>query len=416
VALLSVFRTKVGAIAAGVLLLAGAVLVRTGLPSSTYELNVLVPAADGLFKGSDVRIAGLSSGSVEDISVQGNLARIKLGIDKDLAPLHAGTQVLIRWNSVIGRRYVDVVPGPSSNPVLADGKLIEARTERVELDDIVAMLDAKTRSKVKALVGSLDQVLSQNHTDLNKTLDDAGPFVNALGQVLAGVGQDGPAIRDLVTRLQKVVATLAVHHENVAGSVRDLRALMDVAAREAQHFNTALNGLPSTVQTASRFFGHVPAAVDAADPLLRDLQPAIAKLPETARKLSPVLHDLRPTVADLRPTLAAAQRLLASTPGLLAIGTSTVPSVDKALTTLEPAVSFLRPYTPEVVGFLTNWASLFDAKNAAGHFGRAMIPASVSSFNSNPGVIPPGMSQWKAPAPGALINQPWVDANGDSIR
>ena len=82
------------------------------------------------------------------------------------------------------------------------------------------------------------------------------------------------------------------------------------------------------------------------------------------------------------------------------------PDLETALIQLQPAVSFLRPYTPEIVGFLTNWSSLFAAKNAAGHFGRALIPASVSSFNSNPGILPPFMFQAKAPEPGSPSESP----------
>jgi phospholipid/cholesterol/gamma-HCH transport system substrate-binding protein len=179
--------------------------------------------------------------------------------------------------------------------------------------------------------------------------------------------------------------------------------------------------LPGTVAAGTTFFDKVPAAVDNAVPLINSLQPTIHQLPRLAARLNPVLTDLRPTVSELRPTLASARQLLGVTPGLLDAGSATVPDITTVLGRLEPAVSFLRPYTPEVIGFLTNWTSLFSAKNSAGHYGRALVPASISSFNSNPtGIIPPGMSQWQAPGPGAnaaVANGTQVlDANGDAIR
>jgi phospholipid/cholesterol/gamma-HCH transport system substrate-binding protein len=213
-----------------------------------------------------------------------------------------------------------------------------------------------------------------------------------------------------------VTKSLSARDADVAGTIRDLRALVGVAVRQADQIKTALDEVPTTLRTANNLLKKVPDAVDETVPLLKDLQPAVHKLPSVARRLDPVLQDLRPVVAELRPTLTAADQLLEQTPGLLSIATKTVPDVETALTQLQPAVNFLRPYTPEVVGFLTNWASLFSAKNASGHFGRAMIPASVSSFTSNPGVLPPFMFQSKEPAPGSLLDKPWSDANGDGVR
>lgn len=381
-----------------------------------YVIDVVTPAADGLVTGSQVRIGGQEVGKVAEISVEGDQARLSLEIGRDSAPLHAGTTVNVRWNSVVGRRYVDVTPGPEANPVLPEGKLLEAATERVELDDIVKALDEPTRVKVKNLVGQLETTLNRSDANLNATLEEAGPFVEALGEVLEGVGKDGEAISGLVTNLHQVTQALSSRDADLAGTVRDLRALVAVAVRQAGQVRTALDEVPATLRTAKAFFGKVPGAVDQAVPLLEDLQPAVAKLPSVAKRLDPVLRDLRPVVAELRPTLDAADQLLQETPGLLSIATQTIPDIETALTQLQPAVSFLRPYTPEIIGFLTNWASLFSAKNAAGHFGRAMIPASVSSFNSNPGILPPFMSQVQEPAPGSLIEQPWTDANGDAVR
>ena len=395
---------------------AGLVGLKVASGEDPYTLDVVTPAADGLVTGSRVHIGGQEVGKVAEISVEGDQARLTLEIDPDRAPLHAGTTVNVRWSSIVGRRYVDLTPGPADNPVLPEGKLLAAKTERVELDDIVKALDEPTRAKVKTLVAQLDTTLDRSDTDLNATLEDAGPFVDALGEVLEGVGKDGGAISTLVSNLHEVTSALTSRDADVAGTIRDLRALVAVAVRQSGQVRAALDEVPATLRTATAFFDKVPGAVDEAVPLLEDLAPAVDKLPSVARRLDPVLRDLRPVVAELRPTLDAADDLLEQTPGLLSIATQTVPDLETALAQLQPAVSFLRPYTPEIIGFLTNWASLFSAKNAAGHFGRALIPASVSSFNSNPGVLPPFMFQAKEPEPGSLIDQPWTDANGDGVR
>lgn len=409
-------RVLIGAVVL-LLLALGAAKVVSG--RDPYTINVLVPAADDTYPGTRVTLAGRPVGEVSAVGVDGDMAKLTLHIDDSAAPLPSGTLARIAWNSVIGRRTIELTAAPRSNPAMPSGKTIRSKTERVELDDIIAALDAPTRAKVQRLVAQLDATLDGNEKAVNTTLSSAGPFVEALGQVLRGVGQDGPAIKALVTRLRQVTDVLAQRHSDVSATVANLTALTTEAARQQQQLATALDTVPSTLRAGTAFFGKVPAAVDKALPLVQRLRPATDQLPAVAAKLNPVLTDLSPTVAELRPTLAAASELLGETPGLLDSTSATLPDVTTALATLQPAVSFLRPYTPEVVGFLTNWASLFSAKNNQGHFGRALVPAGAASFNGYPldltNVIP-GMLQTREPAPGSLAGQPWTDANGDAIR
>ncbi|NKQ54228.1 MCE family protein [Amycolatopsis sp. K13G38] len=386
------------------------------LHQDDYELHVVMPTASGTFVGARTTIEGQQVGQVTAIAVRGDKAEITVTVDSDHAPMHAGTSARIDWNSVLGVRTVELLPGPSNNPELPSGRTVFSDTQRVELDDVLAALDAPTRQHVQSLVGQLQQTLQGRENDLNGTLRTAGPMVAALADVLRGVGQDGPAIRGLITQLDQLVGTLDNRHNELSGTVTDLHQLVSQLASRAGQLQAALGELPSTLRAGTDAFQRVPSAVDATVPLLRDLRPTADQLPALAQNLSPVLTRLGPTVAALRPTLTAAQSLLDTTPGLLDSADATVPGVTQAVQSLSPAVSFLRPYTPEVVGFVTNWTSLFSNMNASGHLGRALVTESASSVNNNPGLVPPGMQQDPRPAPGSLAGQPWTDANGDGIR
>jgi phospholipid/cholesterol/gamma-HCH transport system substrate-binding protein len=400
-----------------VAIVAVAVVVATKVfGGGSYRLEVLLPTADGAIHGSAVTIGGQQVGTVSAVGVSGNAAKLTLQLSGNRVPLHAGTVARINWDSVIGRRQVELVPGPAGNPVLRSGQLIKSKVERVELDDVLDTLDGPTRTKVQQLVADLNTALQGNESDLQQTIQEAGPFVQALGTVLKGVGSDQPAIDTLVTRLHSLTHTLSANGSNTADTVKKLSAVVAETSKQEAALAAALGEVPDTLHDASTLFGHVPGAVDATVPLLQKLKPTTDQLPAVAKQLNPVLTQLRPTVADLGPTLDAVAPLLQETPGLLDVGTQTVPEVETALSTLQPAVSFLRPYTPEIAGFVENWASIFSGKNASGHFGRTLIPVSASMLDSNPGILPPGMTQWKEPLPGQTADQPWTDANGDAAR
>ncbi|MBB2506588.1 MCE family protein, partial [Amycolatopsis echigonensis] len=114
--------------------------------------------------------------------------------------------------------------------------------------------------------------------------------------------------------------------------------------------------------------------------------------------------------------LADAQTLLNYTPGLLDTAHATAPGLNSAVSSLMPALSFLRPFTPEAVGLLSNWGSASANYDANGHYGRIYVQAGASSVNVNPGIVPPGFTSNPTPLPGSPVGQPWTDAFGSGIR
>ena len=92
-----------------------------------YTLTVVMPAADGTIAGTPVLIGGNQVGRVDSVGVVGNAAKLKLDFDGTGLPLHAGTTARINWNSVLGHREVEILPGPAENPVLPSGQLVKSK-------------------------------------------------------------------------------------------------------------------------------------------------------------------------------------------------------------------------------------------------------------------------------------------------
>lgn len=415
-ALTSLLRTRrwIVLTALGILLagIAGASLLGE---DEQYELDVVLPVADGVFEGGEVMMRGRRVGTVESVGLDGDHAIVSIAIDEADAPLPAGTTARISWSSVVGRRTLDLLPGPTGAPDLPSGKLIESQIERVELDDLLATLDEPTRRHLGGVLQGLQRTIEGREGDVASTLRTAGPTMQALGEVLRAVGEDGPVLRDLVTRLRSVSSSLSVRDDDLRAMLRDLDQVTATIADRRGSLATALAQLPATIDEAVSTLDEVPGAVDVAAPLLDQLRPSTEQLPAVARQLSPTVRDLRPTLSELRPTVESLDELLQGTPGLLTTSGQTLPDVTSAVDAANPAVAFLRPYTPELTGWLTNWTSLFMSQTS-GNYARALITASGSSLDLNPGFVPPGMVQDNRPAPGSIAGQAWTDANGDTLR
>jgi phospholipid/cholesterol/gamma-HCH transport system substrate-binding protein len=83
---------------------------------------------------------------------------------------------------------------------------------------------------------------------------------------------------------------------------------------------------------------------------------------------------------------------------------------------LDKPLNFLRPYTPEAIGWLSNWNSLLSSYDSNGKYARIYVQGGPSTLTPNPGIVPPGTSENPYPLPGQNGGTPWTDAYGSGIR
>ena len=382
-----------------------------------YKVTAVLPNAGNLFVGGSVMRDGYEAGTISAISVEDGRAVVEISLDKDFAPLRDGATAEVVWKAALGERLLRVEDGAPDNPELPDGAMLTGvQQEPVELDAVLSALDPATRERLASLVGRLRETLTGRETDANATLRSAGPALRELGAVMREVNTDGEAISQIVAQFQETMGIVAERDQSLQQVVTSLAAMTNAVASQDEQLGSTLGKLPSVLEEATATLDRVPGTVDATVPLLEELAPATARLRPVSKDLRPLLQDLRPTVAQLRPTLDAMSRLLGITPGLIGDSIAVIPDVDQAMTTLTPALDFLRPYTPEIAGWAANWGSAGGNYDSNGHYTRFHIMTGAEAptgVTSQPG---PGVTQNLTPAPGAPVGQPWTDAFGSELR
>jgi phospholipid/cholesterol/gamma-HCH transport system substrate-binding protein len=409
-------KRRIVVVAVAAALVAGAVAM-IFRPAFGYHATLVLPAASNLVAHTPIQIDGRDAGTIEEVWTEEGRAMVRVSVDSGYAPLHDGTNARVRWKAVLSERILELLPGPVTNPALPDDALIVGSVAPVEFDQVLATLDPATRQKLTSLIGRLDETLKGHEPDLNATLRTAGPAIDAVGGVLDGIGNDGPAISDLVGRMNSLTSAAVERRTDVSGAIEHLARAADEISRRRAEMRESLRELPSTLTEVDRTMRRVPAATDATVPLLNDLAPGVSRLPSVAGRLDSVMSDLEPTLKDLRPTVDAARDALRETPDLLDGTHDVFPSLARAIDSTRDAASFLRPYTPEIIGLFSNWASFAGNYDSNGTYARVFEPQSASSFSPNvPGVLPPGLWIDRTPLPGSLEGQPWKDANGSGPR
>ena len=129
------------------------------------------------------------------------------------------------------------------------------------------------------------------------------------------------------------------------------------------------------------------------------------KLYTATKDLTPFLRDLRPLLEEAKPTVHDL-RLLVRRPGpendlveatrelppLQRVATPAFRNGRQALQRLQPVLEFIRPYTPEITGWLRDFGAGGTANyDANGHYARIQPIFNAFQFTDNPagGVLTP---------------------------
>jgi phospholipid/cholesterol/gamma-HCH transport system substrate-binding protein len=367
-----------------------AVVVLRGSGGKTYYVDF--QNAGQLVKGDDVQVGGRQIGSVKDIALtHNNLARVRVQVRDAYAPLHQGTTAIVRATSLSGvaNRYIALTPGPNSNKPLPDGAHIgaDSTTSVVDLDQLFNTLDPATRKALQEVVqGSATQYQGKG-PQANESARYFGPALSSTDRVIQEVLRDQGAFTNFLANSSKLVTDVAARRNDLSSLVANANATAGAIAQENTSFNTDLALLPGTLRKANTTFVNLRAT-------LGDLTTLVNTSKPVAPKLAPFFATLRPLVANARPTVRSLSRVL-FLPGpnndlndlmkkLPALNNAARPAFADSITALQksqPVVQFIRPYTPEFVGWLRDFGQGSSSYDANGHYAR--IQPIFNAFSPN---------------------------------
>jgi phospholipid/cholesterol/gamma-HCH transport system substrate-binding protein len=380
----------VGAIALAVLI-AGFLLLRGG--GSDYRVSITLDNANQLVKGNQVKVGGVSVGSVTRITLADDgRARIELKIKDDgLAPLHRGTQATVRSTSLSGisNRYIALQPGPPNAREIADGGEIPAEGVRgeVDLDEVLNTLDPNVQSDLRLVVRQLGGAFDdETGRDLNEGLQGLNPALSQAGLTEQEVLRDQARFERFLNESADVVSAVATRDDRIPALVANTHGTLDAVARRSENLESALRRLPPTLRQTNTTLVDLRGAVGDLRPTVRLAQPVAPLLGDFLVDLQPTARLARPVVSDLRRTIDSPGQsdLIGVLRGLEPVARAGIPAFKATVPTvgdLLPVLRELRPYAPDVVGGLLNGfgGSTGGYYDANGHYARISFHSSVYS-------------------------------------
>ncbi|GFG74292.1 MCE family protein [Mycobacterium botniense] len=252
----TVFTIAMLLVAAGLVVIFGE--FRFG-PQYTY--HAIFTDVTRLKPGQKVRIAGVPVGSVKRIKLNpNNSVDVTFGVDKRYT-LYTSTRAAIRYENLVGDRYLEITSGPGELRKLPPGATINQEHTQPALDldallgglrPVLKGLDADKINAISSYViellqgqgGALSNLLA-NTSALTSTLSARdrliGDVINNVNTVLATVDQKSAQFSANVDQLQRLITGLAQGRDPIAGAIvplasaeSDLTALLQNSRRPLQ--------------------------------------------------------------------------------------------------------------------------------------------------------------------------------------
>ncbi len=244
----------------------------------THSYRVEMLNAFGIFKGSDVRIAGVRTGIVTAVDVNAEKrAEVTIELSGPLATLGEDTTCATEPQSLIAEFFIDCTP---KGPPMAEGATIPAERvkQSIQTDLLFNTFREDYRERARVIINELGTAMAANPENLNDAIKQSVPALadlHGVTQILAGQRRE---LDRLNVNAERVVSRLAGRRDDVVATIAEGRDAAEAAASRR---------------------GDLSTDVDALDDFLAELRPTLAELGETAREGSPLLANLRAAAPGL---------------------------------------------------------------------------------------------------------------------
>ncbi|MEX2195667.1 MAG: MlaD family protein [Thermoleophilaceae bacterium] len=363
--------------------------------SNGQGLSAVFDNAGQLVVGNQVQVGGTPVGEVTGIELTDDgRARIEMQVEGDVAPLHRGTTAVIRATSLSGiaNRYVSLEPGPNDAEEIPEGGEIHGddTTAPVDLDQLFNALDGETREGLQQLVQGFAAQYEGKGTEANESLRYLNPALSTASALTRELVRDQQAFEDLVVDTSELVTAVAERRDDLAGLVRNAGTTADAIGDENAALSRALATVPGTLRKSNTTFVNLRATVDDLDVLVEESKPATRDLARLFRELRPLVDDAQPTVEDLRFLIRRRGEgndlieLTSKMPRLADLAETAWPRAIQTMQQSQPVLEYVRPYVPDLAGYITKFGQGGSPYDANGHYARIQPIFNAFSFADNP--------------------------------
>jgi len=283
------------------IVLAGGLTLVLLRPGGTARTSIVgyFQNTNGLFRGDDVRILGVTVGRIDNIEPEPSRAKVTFWVDSRYK-VPAEAKAVIMSPSLVTARTIQLVPAYTDGSAMADGAVIpiERTAVPVEWDDF--------RDQLQKLTATLQPTQPGGTSTF-------GALINTTADNLRG---RGATLRDTVIKLSQAFSALGDHSDDIFTTIRNLSVFVSALQSSAQLL-TELNGNLSAV---TGLIANDPTAISNA---VKDLTTAVGDvntfvaqnrepIGTTTDRLASITTAVNDSLEDLKQSLHIAPSAFAN--------------------------------------------------------------------------------------------------------
>ncbi|MFL6089600.1 MAG: MlaD family protein [Aeromicrobium sp.] len=371
-----------------------------------YRVSVTLPDADNLVFQSDVRMAGVRIGKIEELKVVGRQAKATLQLTDDAVPLHQGATITVQNKTMIEETYLSVVDGKGAELPNNTTLPKSAGIRSVQLNDILTSLDQPTRDQLGSMIRSSGLVTDGTKDDVDDLLTGLGSLGRDGNGALEAAAAQSEDLAQLTRNMTAVMRALDTQHGRIVRLAQDSDQITAASAGEKEDIETIVRQLPPFMESARKATKDLERLSDPLGDVADNLDEAAPYLSAALVELPDTTHDLRLLVPELDRVIDRGPATFQRTPRFVDSAQPVVKSFSVLLQDLNPMLTYMKPYGHDFVAQFANVGLSAGATDSAGHILRVRPVFSGHSVNSPVKGLLPGMFYNPYPAAGASDNTP----------
>jgi len=278
----------------GTITLITIMLVSIGIPRAWYQYrtdsySAELANASGLTSGDPVYVAGVPAGRVEEVALAGDRVRIGFRLD-GAQPLGNRTTATVRLRTVLGKRFLDVMPAGAVDE--RDPHLIPLSRTTVpySLDDVGRKASTVATDIDQKAMADMMSTLGSTMSGDNHELDAA---LAGIGAASAAFTRNGDKVDDLLRVSRSLSGLLTEQTDSLAGTAANAQKMITTMASRRRALTGIVTNLGAIVHRLAEVYSAKGPEFSA---LIDRLTGITATLKDNADKIDQMLLKLPPAI------------------------------------------------------------------------------------------------------------------------
>ena len=213
------------------------------------------------------------------------------------------------------------------------------------------------------------------------------PSLAASRRLFTELTSDSEAFNQFLVKGSKALGTIASRRNELADLTTNANQALGAIASQNEALDRSLVAFPPALRQADTTFVNLRAALDDLTPVVNATKPATKNLAPFLRKLRPVAQRSVPVLGNLRKSVNRPgpsndlTDTLRDLPRVESKASKAVPQAITSFNASQPVIEFGRPYTPDLLGFISKFGQVSVLSTTRTAITRAFRPPHANWFH-----------------------------------